>query len=71
LRLKRKSPWLSKGDENSKKIHHFENHRKNINIVWKVSNIDDSMAIRLEDIAKVGVDKFEGIYKSKGKFIIV
>jgi len=70
-RLKSRALWFSKGDENSKLFYLYANHKKNINIVWKVNMNDGLDAENYEDIAKCGVEHFKGIYKEDERVIIV
>ena len=37
-RLKSRTFWLAYGDENTNKIHHYANHKRNFNTIWRMQN---------------------------------
>lgn len=70
-RLKSQALWFEKGDENTKKIHLFANHRKNSNTMWKVEKADGTLDTSLEEIDKAGMDHFKSCYKADGRATIM
>jgi hypothetical protein len=37
-RLGSRTLWLACGDENTNKTHHYANHRRNVNTIWRMQN---------------------------------
>ena len=53
------------GDKNIKFCHQFENHQKHVNIIWKMRSRNGEDATRFEDLARLGIENFEGVYRNK------
>ena len=62
-RIQIRATWLAKGDNNGKKIHNHANYRKSVNTIKEVGLIDGSRENSFRDIARVGNDHFQNLFK--------
>eukprot|EP01018_Ginkgo_biloba_P006122 Gb_38546 [translate_table: standard] len=69
-RLNSRALWLAKGDENTKYFHQYANFRKNVNTIWKIHRLNGMMATGFDDLAYLGVEHFDGLYKEENKATI-
>ena len=46
-------------------------HWKNVNAIWKINRNYGLVEYSFEDIARLGIDNFNDIYKAKGRVSIV
>jgi hypothetical protein len=47
-RLKSRALWLQAGDNNTKKIHHYTNHCRNVNTIWEIKMKKESWLVHFE-----------------------
>jgi hypothetical protein len=62
--------WLQDGDNNTKKNHHFANHRKKLNTIWEIKNEEDVLVSSFREKVESGVRFFENIFQSPRRFPI-
>ena len=63
-RLKIMVLWLEKGDIDIEYFHHFANHRRSCNSIWKIENEEGEELSCFDDISNVGIRNFDIIFKA-------
>lgn len=63
-RLKSRALWLQAGDNNTKKFHHYANHRRNVNTIWEIKNEAGVLVSSFRQKAKSGVCFFENLFQA-------
>jgi hypothetical protein len=53
---------MKKSDENTKLFHHFFNHRKSVNTILQLEDIEGSKVSGFKDLVAMGVNDFELVY---------
>jgi hypothetical protein len=59
--------WLKSGDKNSKFFHKFAEHRRKINIIWDIQNMEGNLQSSQDDIGEKYYNYFKNLYKGKEK----
>jgi hypothetical protein len=70
-RLDSRTLWWACEDENTNKIHHYENHRRNVNTIWMMRNGEGEEANSFEDLGKLELEHFGDVCKEDSKATIV
>jgi len=60
--LKSRTLWLQAGDNNTKIFHHFDNHGRNLNMIWDTKNEDGSLVSSFQEKAEGEARYFERIF---------
>jgi len=70
-RLDSRTLWWACEDEYTNKIHHYANHRRNVNTIWMMQNGEGEEANSFEDLGKLELEHFGDVYKEDSKATFV
>lgn len=61
--LKSCTIWIQEGDKNTKFLPCYVNHRRKVNTIWEISDVEGNCYCSQEEITNLALTHFEQAYK--------